>query len=289
MDTTAFLLVLISAIIHAYWNLLVKMSKDAEIFIWFFLIIITLVFFPFFWISFYKTDILLTGWCCIVMTGLCKTLYFISLSRAYRKDDLSFIYPLVRSTPIIFVTVGSMLFLRENPSIIGMMGIMLIFIGGYCLHIDKLRNFLHPLKIVNAKATQWALLTALFISFYSVIDKIGVTYVETFPYLYLMFAFVLVFFTPYIVVTRPISAIITEWNLNKKNIIIVGFCNFFAYYMILSAMEMDKLSYIVALRETSIIFGVMLGALILKEEHINIRITSSFIIIIGSILIGIAK
>jgi drug/metabolite transporter (DMT)-like permease len=54
-------------------------------------------------------------------------------------------------------------------------------------------------------------------------------------------------------------------------------------------MTLAKLSYIVALRQLSIIFSVALGAWILKEEHSDIRLTASLLIFVGSFLIAIAK
>jgi drug/metabolite transporter (DMT)-like permease len=54
-------------------------------------------------------------------------------------------------------------------------------------------------------------------------------------------------------------------------------------------MALAKLSYIVALRQLSIIFSVALGAWVLKEEHSDIRLTASFLIFVGSFLIAIAK
>ena len=113
--------------------------------------------------------------------------------------------------------------------------------------------------------------------------------VTVFTYIYLMFACMLIFLTPFTLLTRSKNAIKAEWSSNKKNILIVGFLCFFTFFLILIAMTLAKLSYIVALRQLSIIFSVALGAWVLREEHVDIRLTASFLIFVGSFLIAIAK
>ncbi|NMX21236.1 hypothetical protein C5S30_02120 [ANME-1 cluster archaeon GoMg4] len=289
MNIIAFTLVVLSAGIHAYWNFLLKKSKDTRVFIWLFLGISTLMFFPFFAYRITQTDIPEIGWCFILITGLVHALYLVSLSSAYEKGDLSLVYPLARSAPIVFVLIGAMLFLGEIPSKIGMVGIALLIFGGYTLQLNSLQGIVQPLQALNSKPSQLALLTALFIAFYSIIDKVGLSYVQTFTYIYLMFAFMLIFLTPFTLLTRSKNAIKAEWNSNKKNILIVGFLCFFTFFLILIAMTLAKLSYIVALRQLSIIFSVDLGAWVLREEHVDIRLTASFLIFVGSFLIAIAK
>lgn len=289
MNVIAFILVVFSACLHAYWNFLLKKSEDTRVFIWLFLVISILIFFPIFAYEITQAKIPVIGWCYIFITGLIHALYLVSLSSAYEKGDLSFVYPLARSAPIIFVLIGAMIFLGEVPSKAGIAGIALMILGGYTLHLNSPNSILQPLQALNSKPSQLALLTALFISFYSIIDKIGIKYVQIFVYIYLMFVFMFVFLTPYILLTRNKKAIKAEWSSNKKNIIIVGFLCFFTFFLILIAMTLAKLSYIVALRQLSIIFSVFLGALVLKEEHGDIRLTASLLILVGSFLIAIAK
>ena len=288
MDFTAVLLVVLSSGMHAYWNLLLKKSKDMEVFVWCFLIIIILIFSPLFCVSVNNINISPIGWLCIVSTGLVKTFYFISLSNAYRKDDLSFVYPIARSAPIIFVFIGALLFLGETPSVSGIVGMILILLGVYTIHVDSLGGFFSPLRSLNRESAKWALITALFITLYSIIDKIGVGYVDAFTYIFLMFVFMFIFLTPHVFFIKNKTMIKTEWNSNKKDIVTAGILNFCTFYMILIAMSLANLSYIVALREISIIFGVILGAMVLKEEYFSIRLTGSILIVIGSVFVGFA-
>jgi drug/metabolite transporter (DMT)-like permease len=290
MDIIAFTLVVFSACMHAYWNYLLKKSEDTKVFIWLFLLGSMLIFFPVF-ISLAPIDVPVSGWCCILTAGLAHALYLISLSSAYEKGDLSLVYPLARSAPIIFVLIGAIVFLGEMPSGIGMAGMTLIILGCYALHSDSLRALFQPLtlKSLNSKPSQLALLTAGFIALYSLIDRVGIEYVQIFRYIYLVFVFMFVFYTPFILIKRDKKEIKAEWASNRRNILIVAFLCFFTFFLILIAMSLAKLSYIVALRQLSIIFSVMLGAWVLKEEHGDIRFTASLLIFAGSFLIAIAK
>jgi len=290
MNIIAFALVVLSAGMHAYWNYLLKKSEDTKVFIWLFLFFSMLIFFPFF-IFLAPIDIPVSGWCCILTAGLAHALYLISLSSAYEKGDLSLVYPLARSAPIIFVLIGAMVFLGEMPSRIGMAGMTLIIMGCYAFHLDSLRALFQPLtlKSLNSKPSQLALLTAGFISLYSLIDRVGIEYVQIFCYIYLVFVFMFVFYTPFIIIRRDKWEIKAEWASNKKNILIVAFLCFFTFFLVLIAMSLAKLGYIVALRQLSIIFSVVLGAWVLKEEHGNIRLTASLLIFAGAFLIAIAK
>jgi drug/metabolite transporter (DMT)-like permease len=134
-----------------------------------------------------------------------------------------------------------------------------------------------------------ALLTAGFIALYSLIDRVGIEYVQIFYYIYLVFVFMFVFYTPFILIKRDKKEIKAEWASNRRNILIVAFLCFFTFFLVLIAMTLAKLSYIVALRQLSIIFSVMLGAWVLKEEHGDVRLTASVLIFVGAFLIAIAK
>jgi len=204
---------------------------------------------------------------------------------------LSLVYPLARSAPIIFVLIGAMVFLGEMPSGIGMAGMTLIILGCYALHSDSLRALFQPLtlKSLNSKPSQLALLTAGFIALYSLIDRVGIEYVQIFYYIYLVFVFMFVFYMPFILLRRDKGEIKAEWASNRRNILIVAVLCFFTFFLVLIAMSFAKLSYVVALRQLSIIFSVVLGAWVLKEEHGDIRFTASLLIFAGSFLIAIAK
>jgi uncharacterized membrane protein len=59
--------------------------------------------------------------------------------------------------------------------------------------------------------------------------------------------------------------------------------------LILVSFTIERVSYIVGLRQTSIVFAVLMGSHFLKESHRGIRLTGSFIIFTGGFLISLAR
>ena len=62
----------------------------------------------------------------------------------------------------------------------------------------------------------------------------------------------------------------------------------FGYVLVLIAMSLVQVSYILALRQLSVVLGVVLGVQLLKEKYGRMRLISSIIIISGIIILGIA-
>ncbi|MFQ6078484.1 MAG: EamA family transporter, partial [Thermodesulfobacteriota bacterium] len=142
-----------------------------------------------------------------------------------------------------------------------------------------------PITLLKDRSYQLAWLTALIISLYSVNDKVGVHYVP--PFVYLFFGNILMCFivTP-IVVMRKKAIFFREWTRNKTPIILGSIMIPSSYLLILSAMRISKVSYIVAIRHLSVVFAVLLGSFILKEEHGKVRFFASLCIFAGVLLIA---
>ena len=124
---------------------------------------------------------------------------------------------------------------------------------------------------------------------YSIVDKIGVTYVHPILHMYFLSIFGFAFLTLYILKTKSKERIKNEWISNKKDIIASGILGISGYALILAAFKMDKVSYIVGLRQVSIVFAVLLGGHLLKEKYKAVRLTASCLIFIGAFLITIAR
>jgi uncharacterized membrane protein len=103
MEFKVIMLLLLAAIIHSSWNVLVKKSCDKQVFLYLALVMFSVVFFvPFFII--YK-PISLIGWQFIIVSGALETAYYLLLGGAYQKGDMSQVYPLARGMVPLFVTI----------------------------------------------------------------------------------------------------------------------------------------------------------------------------------------
>jgi uncharacterized membrane protein len=180
------------------------------------------------------------GWSCIVATGILHTFYFFFVGSSYEQGDLSVVYPLARGFGPFWVPILAVVILGERLSLPGIIGIALVVAGIYAIH----------LKSFSFKA----LLTGCTIAAYSLVDKMGVKSVHPAVYIYFIFLIPLIFLTPYVLIKER-RALKPEWQINKGPIMVVGFLVAFTYLLVLFAMQTSNVSYVVAVREVSIVFS----------------------------------
>src|SRR5512145_15815 len=147
MSTLALLLIIISAVMHAFWNLLVKRSRDKTVFIWWMFIASGLLMnlaLPFAG-PFPPMDARLFG--LVVAGSACFVLYHLFNGRAYRSGDLSLTYPLSQ-TSMLWVPLWGALILDERFTWPGVAGIALIIAGVWCVQLRALawREAIRPLR-----------------------------------------------------------------------------------------------------------------------------------------------
>ena len=185
--------------------------------------------------------------------------YYFTLAHAYRTGDLSFAYPLMRGTAPLIVTVLGVLFLREWPTPQVALGIALISLG--IVGIAFARRGKHP-----PSAARWALANAGIIAAYTLVDGAGarasqnpaayvtwLTFIEAIPFL----AWVRV---------RQGSAAFAYVGRGWRRGLLGGFASLAAYGIVLWAMTRAPVAAVAALRETSVLFAALIGAVFLKER-----------------------
>jgi drug/metabolite transporter (DMT)-like permease len=103
-----------------------------------------------------------------------------------------------------------------------------------------------------------------------------------------MFVISLLLLSPYVFV-KVRSDLKKEWNINKIQILIVGFLDLFTYLMILYALRISKVSYVAAAREVSIVFSALIGIILLHEKNAPQKLVGALLISLGVILIGFSR
>ena len=290
MSGLALVIVLVAAFFHAGWNFLAKKSKKKMAFIWWFLLIATIGYLPMFLYLWPRHAVSPAGWACIVATGILHALYFWFMGGAYERGDLSLVYPLSRGSGPLLVPILAIIFLQEQLSLAGILGITLVIVGVYCIHLKSFSvvAFIEPFRALGGSASVWALCTGGTIAGYSLVDKVGVGLVYPPIYIYLMFVISLLLLSPYLL-AKERAALKLEWLVNKGPVLIDGFLVLFTYLMILFAFRLSKVSYVVAAREVSIVFSAFLGIVWLKEKHASQKIVGAAMIALGVVFIGLGK
>jgi uncharacterized membrane protein len=288
MEFLPFVLVIASAFSHTAWNVLAKGSTDKESFMWLMNVTSLFTLFPVFYFLLSDWRLPLAAVPFLLVSGLALTLYFIFLGKAYELGDLSVVYPIVRSSPL-FVTLLAMAFLGEEVSPWGGLGILLIVIGVYMIHLRSLSpdDLMMPLRSLGNSASRFALLTALSTTVYSLSDKLGVTAVDPYAYAFWLDFFILLFMTPMVVFRRGWGNIALEWGASKVQLIVSGFLARLGYLVILVGMSIAQVSYILSLRQVSVVLTAGAGVILLRERYGYIRLLSSVFIFLGVYVIGV--
>ncbi len=294
MTPLSILLVLISALIHSSWNFFTKKGNfPAEFFFWVFFwgIFLYLPFFIGFGVLpslFSELSWDLIGF--IILSGFFETVYFICLIEAYRGGgDLSLVYPFSRSAPL-FTQIWAASFIGETLPPKGIFGILLVMMGLYIipkkgLHLKEFLSLPHRFM---ARPLILALLAALASSIYSVIDKVGVQLIHPLFYLWWINLSMTLHTGVYLLLRRK-NSLSKLWNESKKEVLFISVLQNTAYFLVLMAMTMSKVSYVVAFRQSGVIFGALFGLVFLKEKNWKIRLGGVTLMALGLILIGLAK
>ena len=282
MPIVAILLLLISAVLHTSWNLLIKQSEDKYIVTWW---MVT------FGGVFAIAALLFTGlpprtmWIFALISVCVEATYFITLSYAYHDNDFSLVYPVARGTAPAFLALWSFLFLHEKLTNGGMLGLALIIGGLIIIGVNTLMQ--SHVTHLHFKGVAVAIFIALLISIYTTIDGAAVKNGYALPYVMTMFAFVPLPITPFIF--REYSWTRVKQALVKQPIRVplAGILGVLAYLMAVFSYSIAPISYAGAVREVSVVFGALTGWWFLKERLGGVRVLGAVIIFVGILVIAL--
>ena len=281
MPSLAILLLIISAVLHTSWNLLIKQSEDKYIVTWW---MVT------FGGIFAIVALLFTGlpprtmWIFALISVCVEATYFITLSYAYHDNDFSLVYPVARGTAPAFLALWSFLFLHEKLTNGGMLGLALIIGGLIVIGVNTLMQ--SHVTHLHFKGVAVALFIALLISIYTTIDGAAVKNGFALPYVMSMFACVPLPIAPFII--REYSWTRVREVLAKQPIRVplAGILGVLAYLMAVFSYSIAPVSYAGAVREVSVVFGALTGWWFLKERLGGVRVLGAVIIFVGILVIA---
>jgi len=199
--------------------------------------------------------------------------YYATLAGAYRAGDLSHGYPIMRGTAPLIVAVGTIGIFGEVLSLAAWVGMLLICAGVLSLSMVG--------GGATRKATTWALANALIIALYTVTDATGVRASGSAErYVVWMFFFMGLPFGLIVLALRRgrfVRHAARFWWRGLGGAALSGV----SYGVALWAMTRAPVAAVAALRETSVIFGALIGAWFLKEGHFARRMASAAIVVAG--------
>ena len=273
------ILVLLSAGLHAGWNLIVKRHEDKLFSGWLTSLAPSALLAP---------ALVFTGlpaaeaWPILCASALVHSVYMIVLVQAYSHGDLSVVYPVARGTAPLLVALGAPVLLGEQLSPMAVLGIGLVGGGITWLGLSAWH------ASGTLRALPWALATAGTIATYSMTDKIGVARTHPLAYVIMLLGLNGLALTPYVLWQRDPRRLASLWCRTWPAVVAGGVLSLVAYLLVLTAMRLTQVSYVAALRETSVVFAALLGARVLGEPYGGRRMLASLLVASGLFLLVVA-
>lgn len=280
MSLSALALLLVAAVLHAGWNLLVKNAAEKQIFIWLAWVVGSVCYTPLLALT---PALPRAAWPYVLAAGLAQAAYTLTLARAYRIGDFSLVYPLARGAAPALLALWAALFLGERPSPAGLLGMGLLLLG-----LLVVGGAFGRTGRPSRSAVVAALGVALCISVYSAIDGAAVQIAA--PITYTVFEFIAsaLLMAPLMLRRYRPDAIAREWRANWRRIVLVGLLMMLAYGLVLLAYSRGHVSYAGAIREVSVVFAALIGWRWLGEGFGRARLAGALLIFAGILVIALA-
>jgi drug/metabolite transporter (DMT)-like permease len=292
-STTLLALVLIvgSAGCHATWNLLLKKAGNQEVFVWWLSAFVVIPALPIAAFLASSNRVEAVGIWYVIGSSLLHICYFLFLGRSLARSDLSLAYPIARGFGPGLVPVLAVSTLGETVQPSAWVGIVCIVGGIYAMAWWGQLSWsqISSWRMRGTSGVVYALLTGGCIALYTIVDKQGVAYISPFLYLYLVTCGVAMGILPYVLRNYGYRGLVAELRSAPWSIPVAAGLVFLAYGLVLTAMTFADASYVAPAREMGLLFGVALGALVLKEQINTGRIAGTALMIAGLTLITIVQ
>lgn len=288
MPLPAIILVLTSTFMHAGWNLLLgAQTRTSYTLARMILVVTTVGLGPALILEFWSTPLPAQIWIYLMVTGIFQTLYHLGLTQGYQTGHFTVVYPVARALPILllaFIDIGR----GHAPSPIAWLGMVLVLAGCLIIPLESLRHF--KLAYYWNYTMIWIVVTALGTVGYTAVDNAAAELLNSGPttaarYGIYEFALTGLFFWLILKAIRyPLSGPGGWQGWKWPAIGAIGF--FGAYWLVLWSYQISpQASYVVALRQFSIVIGVVIGAFLFREPAPGLRISASLAIVAGIVCI----
>ncbi len=295
MSITAFLLIFLSVFMHAAWNFLGKKESPTIAFFW-----LAGVAGAVFWIAgavFSGVDIMALPprfWLFFLISSCFEVLYMTALAFGYRNGDISLVYPLGRSLPVLLIAaITTLLGIGKTPGALALAGMCIIFAGCIIMPLNCWREF--KLKTYCSKVLFWVIMIGIGTTGYTICDSITMGILQEIPcgrsplfksifYTFMVQLGIGVFMLPLVLGSKKERQEVCHiWK--SYPVYVAGVFSASAYVLVLLAMKfVTNVSFVQAFRQMSLPIGILAGIFILKESCSAPKITGILLVIAGLIM-----
>jgi drug/metabolite transporter (DMT)-like permease len=281
MPIDIFLMVLGAALVHATWNALVKTDRDRLALIRLMSLaqlVLSVCLVPFVAVPAAES------WPYLAASMVLCTGYMLFLNRAYQMADLSLVYPLARGAAPFIVAIVSVWFLGEQLSRTGMLAILLIGLG-----ITSLALARGAASLSDWRPIVLALVTGAFIGSYTIVDGLGARAAGS-AHGYMIWLSL---------ITALLTVACVSWLQRDRRTalsprsryagIAAGIMSYGSTWVVIWALTLAPLAMVSALRETGIVFAIIISVVFLKEQVNPVRLASIALTLVGTALLKLSR
>jgi drug/metabolite transporter (DMT)-like permease len=233
-----------------------------------------------------------------VASGALEVLYFVLLSAAYRRGDLSVVYPVARGTAPLLAVLAGVVLLGERLPLIGAVGVAFLLVG--LLAIQRPWRLLSRARVHGASSSPipFALGTGVAIAAYSALDRVAVRLVAPWLYAALLWVAMAIGLVVLVLVLdgrshrRP-GATDTRVPVDRRQAVVGGLLTLVAYLLVLGAFAIAPLAAVAPLRESAIVLASAWGVGRLGEAEDRrdaaLRLGAAGLVLVGAALLALPR
>ncbi len=285
-------LVAVSAVLHVAWNIRLKTAGDPLRAATVGMLAASVGIVPVGAVAWWASgaaDLPVAGVALGIVSGMVEAGYFILLSAAYRRGDLSVVYPIARGTaPLLAVAVGVVV-LGERLGIAGSIGVVALLFG--LLVLQRPWRALQGHRGLDP-AIGFALATGVTIATYTALDRVGTRLIDPLPYAAILWVTASVVLVLWVrMAARDGGGVFSGGSDEGRRAVVGGWLTLGAYVLILVALSVAPLSGVAPLRESATVFAAAWGSVRLGEavtrQETGRRVGASVLIVVGALLLAI--
>lgn len=270
MPLSALALVLCAAVIHASWNTLLAGARDSRASTNLALLFGSLVLTP---VAIATWHVEAEALWYLIPSAFLEIVYVLLLGAAYDHAELSLVYPIARGVSPVTALVLSFA-IGGHPGPVGAVGALLVGIGVFAL------------RGLGRRGLAFGLSLGMIVGVVTLIDHEGVRHAGMFPYLLIVTAPSAVVAVGREIARGRTTALRSEVTV-RTALAGLGFCT--TYSLVLAALRLAPAASVAAVRETSIVVAVALGAIVLKEPVTRRRFAAACIVAAGAALAALGS
>lgn len=271
---------MLAAALHAGWNALIKIGLDRYLTVCLIQVgagLVALSALPFVAVP------AVEAWPLIALSVLLHIGYNGFLAHAYTYGDLGQVYPLSRGSSPLIVALLSVTLLHETLSPGQLAGLLALVFGIWLMAIRGVKNA--PL---NTPLLITALITASFIAAYSLTDAVGAR-LNNDALSYAMWLFAINgLVTLIVLIGMRGPKVMRQLGPHWRAGLVGAMMSLVAYSIVIWAMTLAPVALVTALRESSVLFALLIGRVLLKEPMPAMRVAACVVILLGVVTLKLA-